>query len=152
MSYFLNLLQNFGEEPDEVLRILKPIYDLPDVVDYWYLRFSVFLREELVMTNIDSGFSLYFDGHNRRIKLLGIFVDDILVKENEEFNEYSAKITSKFDCKEQNSGYLYFAGVHIVQHADGSITLHQEAHAKRIKPMSRSATFDEFRSSYRAIT
>ena len=44
--------KEFGIPPDEIFRLIKPLYGLCDAGDYWYLTLRSFLKDNLRITNL----------------------------------------------------------------------------------------------------
>lgn len=145
-AVYLKPPPEFGLHDDEVLMLVKPLYGLADAGDYWYVTLRSFIKEELGIPNTDGNVSLYFHPSEGLCDgMMVTYVDDLCAAGNDSFSTLMQRIEERFDSKARIYDEFHFAGVHINQNSDGSITLDQSTHARRITPMKKSEGFDQFR-------
>ena len=144
---YLKAPKEFGLASNELLKLLKPLYGISDSGDYWHERFKLHLRKDLLMKQTDGDLALWFKGVGKALQgLIGVYVDDQLGCGTKEFVKYSEETEKKFKSRARCFDKLHFAGIEIDTLQDGSILMHQEPHAKKLKKLEENYTFDDFRS------
>ena len=144
---YLKAPKEFGLASNELLKLLKPLYGLSDSGDYWHETFKLHLRKDLLMKQTDGDLALWFKGVGKALQgLIGVYVDDQLGCGTKEFVKYSEETEKKFKSRARCFDKLHFAGIEIDTLQDGSILMHQEPHAKKLKNLEENCTFDDFRS------
>lgn len=136
--------------PDELLKLLKPLYGLSDAGDYWSTTLNAFHVRMLRMREVTGDFALFF----RHIcdKIVGLsatFVDDLLETGSPEYRrEMEAAIRSTFDISNVQDAPLTYAGADITTHP---YTLSQAGYIRRLSLLPSSATFQDFASQRQKI-
>ncbi len=131
---------------DQLLRLLKPLYGLPDSGDYWHSTFAKHLRDDLLMSCTAGDLSLFFKVvHGKLAGITGAYVDDTLGAGDEDFQKESEKTQEKFESKPREFDNFVFAGIEIEKTEDGFL-MHQERYAQKIDLLSKDCTFSDFRS------
>ena len=90
----------FGMDENELLRILKPPYGLPEAGDYWDVTLVLHVKEDLVMDPLTGDPALFLkkdagdhDG------MLGAYVDDSCMGGNKRFQDLTTDTLDQFESK-----------------------------------------------------
>ena len=144
---YLKPSKEFELSANQLLKLLKPLYGLADSGDYWNFTFANHIKNDLHMSNTAGDLSLFFKFANGKLSgLMGTYVDDSLLAGTKEFLMHTDKTLKKFDSKDREYDNTRFAGVYIETLQDG-FKLHQKEYIKRLKNLSTSCSFKEFRSA-----
>ena len=135
----------FELAPNQLLKLLKPLYGLADSGDYWGQTFSQHLADDLGMipTTIDPAlYSKIMD--NRLIGLCTTFVDDTLQAGDVKYQAITKMTLQKFKCKDREYDKTQFSGVEIDTLKD-EFQVHQSRYIKKLSKIPKNSTFKEYR-------
>ena len=133
------LARAFGAEPGDprALRVVQAFYGLAHAPRKWFERCQRTLLEHgwRQMKADRCLYALFVErnGVTTLIGLAGIHVDDFLLSGDgsPEFLEAESKLQSAFRWGKWDQDEFDFAGTHIVQHSDKSITMNQKDYTER---------------------
>jgi Reverse transcriptase (RNA-dependent DNA polymerase) len=123
----------FELQPNQVLKLLKPLYGLADSGDYWGSTLREHFENDLGMTSTTGDAALFFK--QIRGELMGMtcsYVDDLLSAGNPEFVKHTEKRTTRFDCKAQEYDAFKYVGMEI-ETVDEEFQVHQKTYAARLR-------------------
>lgn len=80
---FIKPSREFELAPNQLLKLLKPLYGLPDSCDYWHTTFAAHIENDLGMVADQSTFFKHVSG--KLTGLAGTYVDDRLIAGDEHF-------------------------------------------------------------------
>ena len=130
--------------PDQLLKLLKPLYGLCDSGDYWGKTFSQHLTDDLGMKPTTLDPALYAKKMHEKLKgLCATCVDDTLQAGDKEYQEMTKMTLEKFKCRERGFDNVQFSGVEIDSYPD-EFRVHQTRYAKKMKKLSKDVTFKEY--------
>lgn len=133
--------------PDELLKLLKPLYGLSEAGDYWSSTLTSFHMHRLRMFQATGDFALFFRHIcHRLVGLSATFVDDLLEAGTDQYKQEMAEaIREEFEISPPQSTPLTYAGTTVTS---SPYTLSQSGYIRRLTLLRVDATFDEF-ASYR---
>jgi hypothetical protein len=86
-------------EPGKMLNLLRPLYGLADSGDYWGMRLTNNLKQDLGMESTIGDPELFFKYiGNRLIGMCATYVDDTLQAGDSKFVKLSEETLRKFQC------------------------------------------------------
>lgn len=132
----------FQLDVHELLEVLRPLYGLADVGDYWHTTFLRHLKKDLGMTTTVS--DLFLDLKRVQSTVQGLFatnVDKTLVTGDEYIRDETLETARKFDSKPREIGSFTFAGVIIQTKSDETRSMHQQLYNKHLKFVEKDCTF-----------
>lgn len=139
--------KEFRLAPNQLLKLLKPLYGLTDAGDYWDLTMVRHLKEDIGMSQTNLDISLFFKLIRGQLSgLSGTYVDDGIHTGDDAFLKDCDKTQAKFQSREREFNNFTFAGIQVETTSKG-IRLHQERYALAIKTLPAEASFRDFRSS-----
>ena len=116
----------FGLHENELLRVLKTLYGVPDAGDYWDVTFVLHVMEDLVMNPLTGDPALFLkkdagdpDG------MLGAYFDDYCMGGIQRFQDLTMATLDKFESKPRVYDDFTFIGVSVrtLRGPPGSFTL-----------------------------
>jgi len=116
----------FGLHDNELLRMLKPLYGVPEAGDYWDVTFVLHVMEDLVMNPLTGDPALFLkkdagdpDG------MLGAYFDDYCMGGIQRFQDLTMATLDKFESKPRVYDDFTFIGVSVrtLRGPPGSFTL-----------------------------
>ena len=138
------LLQRMGLEPDIILRVVKPLYGVPEAGNHWFKTYHTHHTKELSMEQSTYDPCLLYS--NEPFGVVGLQTDDTLFLADNEFAEQEQIQLQKagFLAKERerltpNKDLKFNGGIIRMDSTDG-ITLTQERQCKNLKPVSDKET------------
>lgn len=145
------LANMLGASRDDVLKVMKPLYGVPEAGNHWFATYHRHHLEKLGMT--ESTYDSCFLYSNQPFAMIGLQTDDTLIFAADEFatREEEAIQAAKIMTKPREclnaSHPIKFNGVKIKLESDGSIYLNHESHAS-VQPVK---TYDTSSISSRGI-
>lgn len=137
----------FGLAENELLRMLKPLYGVPEAGNYWDVTFVLHVKEDLVMNPLTGDPALFFkkvvgdpDG------LLGAYVDESCMGGNKRFQDLTTATLGKFESKQRVYEYLTFIGVSVrtLSGPPRSFTLDQTVYIDALSRLPLAVGFTDF--------
>lgn len=135
-----------GLNDGQFFKILKPLYGLCDVRDYWGQTMESHLMNDLKMDQSDGDSAMYVWIHDGRLSgITGMYVDYLLIAGNVAFQKHTEKTLKHFESKPRVYDRFDFYGAQIASHDDGSTTMTQEYYVRTMKPADKKGTYQNFR-------
>jgi hypothetical protein len=156
IELFLTRLNGAEEDlhlnPDEAVRILKPLYGLCTEIDLWHAEFAKHHKAELDMSFLDTEHVIFARFHDNMLEgITGLYVDDTLSMgssaydfDSENRNIYENRTIYDTSGRRYESGTIL--GCTFKQREDGSIGINQAPFLQQLRPFPSNATFYMFRS------
>ena len=139
----------FKLSPNQLLKLLKPLYGLADSGDYWGRTLRKHLLNDIGMSASTTDGALFFKKiANQLAGLCATHVDDCLHAGNEKYLQISESIERKFQCRDREFDKIQFSGVNIETYNDG-FCIHQERYIHTIETLPKDVNFAHY-SSLRA--
>jgi hypothetical protein len=130
----------------QLLKLLRPLYDLADSGEYWGRTLSNHLRKDLGMKSTNGHHALFFKSIEEKLSgLCATYVDYTLQAGDQKFVELSELIQRRFQCQPREWNDVEFAGVEI-ETKESEFVVHQQRYISKLIPLSKDATFKQFRS------
>lgn len=128
---YMNQPVGFNDDTGRVCRLVKSIYGLKQASRCWNKKFTSFLRSYgLVASEADP--CVFISRSKKKVIILAIYIDDGLLAISDEscMNDFMNRMCEEFQftIKDLN----YFLGIEIMVSYDGTISMHQEAYARRV--------------------
>ena len=132
---------------EKLLKLLKPLYGLPDAGDYWDDTYTDFMKTDQQMVTTTLDLSFFYKLEDGKLQgMSGIVVDDGLHAGNAQFREANKRIEQTFKSTPPEEGTFRFAGVSISTVED-KVLIEQTKYAERSKILPLDATYSDFRSA-----
>jgi hypothetical protein len=137
------LLQQLGLQKDSILKVVKPLYGVPEAGNHWFKTYHSHHIKKLSMDQ--STYDLCLLHSNSPFGIVGLQTDDTLFVGDDVFAEQEQVQLEKarFLAKERKrlsiDHNLKFNGGIIQLHDDGSVTLTQERQCKNLKLVTSNA-------------
>lgn len=133
-----------GLDDDSVLKVVKPLYGVPEAGNHWYKTYHDHHTEKLGMIESTYDPCLLYRRDANELSMIGLQTDDTLILCNDSFaelEEVELQI-AKFQAKKRETlavgQPLKFNGGLIELTVDGTITLSQERLCKNLEQVSTS--------------
>ncbi len=145
--------QELNLAPDELVRVLRPVYGLPDAGEYWSDTLSNHLREHCQFQQSATDLSLWLRTvAGKLLALAATYVDDVLLAATpsalEEFKRISR---NRFDVTFNDTDPMNYCGLRISTRNDGTRAISQPRQIDRLKLLPHNANFDDYRSARAAM-
>lgn len=136
-----------GAPPDCILKVMKPLYGVPEAGNHWFATYHKHHTERLGMSESTYDSCLLYK--NEPFAVVGLQTDDTLILASDEFacDEDEAIKTARIMTKDRShlssATPIKFNGAKVEIHQDGSITMRRESPVggiSLIKPHQASAT------------
>lgn len=138
--------KEFELGPNQLLKLLKPLYGLADSGDYWGKTLRSHLQEDLGMSKSTIDDALYVRFFREQLDgLCATYVDDMLQAGTPKYSDNAKKTESSFQCKPREYDNVLFAGSNIDSHGD-KFYIHMKNYANKLNLLPRDASLTEFRS------
>lgn len=147
------VLETIGAPPGSLLKVIKPLYGIPESPSYWWSTMRNHHVKELGMkqTVLDPCLFYKRDG-NEFVGMQGTLVDDTIATGSEAFAILEEKTSQRFECKPKSDILpVMFGGVLIADDAACSdtssrtLTLSQFAYTAQIEKLqTESCTSESF--------
>ena len=106
--------KEFNLRPNEILKLLRPLYGLADSGDYWGATFSKHITEDLGMRSCVGDSAMFYRSEDGElVGLTATYVDDALQAGTPEFLELVKATERKFECKPREYDSTSFVGKEI---------------------------------------
>jgi len=137
----------FGLHENELLRVLKTLYGVPEAGDYWVVTFVLHVKEDLVMDPLTGDPALFLkkdagdpDG------MLGAFVDDSCMGGKKRFQDLTTATLDKFKSKPRVYDDITFIGVSVrtIPGPPRSFILDQTLYIDTLSRLPLSVGFTDF--------
>ena len=138
--------EEFELGPDQVLKLLNPLYGLADSGDYRGKTLKAHLQTELGMDSAVNDAALFFKTAGE--ELLGLcatYVDDALHAGDKEYSDMSKKTEKTFKCRPRERDNVQFAGVEIESKGEEN-KIHQKLYISKLIQLMANEDFAAFRS------
>ena len=136
----------FDLDPNQLLKLLKPLYGLADSGDYWGRTLKHHLEKELGMKASVTDAAFFFKRVKEKLTgLCATYVNDCLQAGTEEFSHQAKCVERKFKCRPRDYDKVQSAGIKIESTLNG-FQVHQRHNISKIKKINRDASFKDFRS------
>lgn len=134
---------------DELVKLLNPVYVLPDAVYYWHDTFHAHLGTDLkiISTNGDHSF---FARHTKLSGITGTQVDDTISAGSPKFENESQQTEQQFHLSKFIYDNFKFSGNEI-ETTDRGFLIHQERNFRQLKPLKCNSSFEQFRSTCTSV-
>ena len=148
---YIKPTKEFELPPNALLKLLKPLYDLPDAGDYWHVTFAQHIRDDLEMKRSGGDLPLFFKHvHGRLSGLAGTYFDDSLLGRTLDFMTSTNKTLERFESRDRVLDDFTFAGIEIKTLAYGFI-LHQRKQIDKLSIIRLEASFRAFKSALMSL-
>ena len=136
---------------NEILKLKKPIYGVPDAGDYWNVTIHDHLKKDLKLVPLVGDPALYLKPNDEDLDgLMAVYVDDKAIAGNDEMRKLTEGTLKRFESKPREWDEFNFFGMHL-KSLDGSVfSVSQTDYISKLKPIPVDCSFDYFRS-YRAM-
>ena len=143
---YIRPTKEFELGPDQLLKLLRPLYGLTDSGDYWNYTFQDHMVRDLQMEHAVSDLSLFTKHVKGRLKgLAGTYVDDSILAGTTGFMQTTSKTAKRFDSKKKVLDNFVFAGIE-VSTTEGMFQVHQRKQIEKLDLLPLDATHREFKS------
>ena len=143
---YMKPTKEFHLNENQILKLLKPLYGLPDSGDYWGKTFTTHLRDELGMELATGDGALFFKHLDDKLKgLCATYVDDTLQAGDRDFQKLTENTLRKFECGKREWDNTEFAGVQI-ETLPEEFQIYQTRYIENLKPLAKYANFSNCRS------
>jgi len=105
--------KSFGLHENELLRMLKPLYGVPEAGDYWDFIFVLHVKEDLVMDPRTGDPALFLKKDAGDPDGIGAYVDDSCMGGNKRFQDLTTATLDKFESKPRVFDDFTFIGVSV---------------------------------------
>lgn len=140
------ITKEFRLSPQILLKLLRPLYGLPDAGDYCHATFKRHMKLDLGMKKTFGCLALFLKHvNNQLIWLAGIYVDDSLLAGTEEFKKINLKTGERFDSSTADLDFFTFSCISITRKPN-TVLLQQQKQAQRMRYLPPTAKYWEFRS------
>lgn len=137
----------FELQPEECLKLLKPLYGLCDSGDLWHKTLDDHHRRDLGMTPFRSDPALYRLMANGLLTgLSGGYVDDLLRAGTPEFKRHAAQTNDRFEMGPDETLPCTFSGFHLSRDESGTLQQNQHFYLRKLEQLPLDAKFQDFRS------
>ena len=144
---FIKPKKEFELPPNGLLKLLKPLYGLPDAGDYWPVTFAQHIRDDLEMQRSVGDLALFFKNVQGRLSgIAGTYADDSLLAGTLDFMTSTNKTLERFESRDRVLDEFTLAGIGIKTLADGFI-LHQRKQIDKLSFLPLEASFRAFKSA-----
>lgn len=133
--------------PNELVKVLRPVYGLADAGEYWSETLSSHLREHFQFRQSVTDLSLWLrTTADKIVALAATYVDDVLMAATPSALADFKSISSKrFDITFVENDELQYLGIRIHRLQDGIRTVPQPKKIDRLQLLSLSANFLQYR-------
>jgi len=105
--------KSFGLHENELLRMLKPLYGVPEPGDYWEFIFVLHVKEDLVMDPRTGDPALFLKKDAGDPGGIGAYVDDSCMGGNKRFQDLMTATLDRFESKPRVFDDFTFIGVSV---------------------------------------
>ena len=136
------LANEFGLWKDSILKVIKPLYSIPEAGNHWFKTYHLHYTEKLQMTQSTYDPCLLYS--TQPFGLVGLQTDDTLFLATEKFaeKEQIELEKAKFMAKERERltpGHnIRFNGGIIQLENDNSVTITQERQCRNLRTVSKA--------------
>ncbi len=118
-----------------ILKLLRQLYGLADIGDYWHAKFAERLTKKLGMNTVASDIYLVFRRARGQLTvLLGSFIDDTLACGDSSFSQLTDETRKEFELSSREYEKTRFSGVYI-DRSDNGFYIHQRTYIDLLKPL-----------------
>jgi len=140
-------IPEFELEPEQCLKLLKPLYGLCDAGDLWASTMDKHHRNDLGLKSLRSDPALYVSTKDGIVNgFSGSYVDDMLRAGDDTFRAICRKTHEAFQMGEEEPIPGPFTGFYLDKAEDGSLLQHQRSYLKNLETLPMDADFAAFRS------
>jgi hypothetical protein len=142
-EFYIQLSQELetelGINKDFVLKVLKPLYSIPEAGNHWFKTYYLYYVQQLYMDQ--SMYNLCFLQSNKPFGIVGLQTDDTLLLADKTFVEteqnklYKAKFIAK-EHKQLTADTLFKFNSSLIQLVSDRITLTQEQQCRNLSLIS----------------
>ena len=126
----------FDLDPNQLLKLLKPLYGLADSGDYWGRTLKHHLEKELGMKASVTNAAFFFKRVKEKPGLCATYVEDCLQAGTEQFCQQAKCVERKFKCRPGDYDKVQFAGIKIESSLNG-FQVHQNTIFPRLRRSAR---------------
>lgn len=128
-----------------MLELLKLIYGMTDVDNYWGVTVYCHAKVDLGLVTSRGDPSLYMKSNEEDLDgQFGMYVDDVFLAGNDKLQRTTERTIRKFDSKLRKWDIFTFFRTYIVTKQDGSFDITQNTYIKRRNPVPLNASFELF--------
>lgn len=132
--------------PDQIQKLLKPLYGLVGIGDFWGKTLSEYFQKDLSKENVVGDEALLLNLMKGSLQgLCATYADDIPQAGNEDFYYDTRSIERKFQYKAREFDNIHFAGLH-VETCENCFELHQRTYISKLQLPPNPCDFKAFRS------
>ena len=141
-DFFIHPPPELNLQPGSILRVLKPLYGIPEAGNHWFNTYHQYHTDDLRLTQSTFDPCLLFTDSSIGFAIVGLQTDDTLFLADMKFAIHEEKELqkSKFMAKDRgkltHSSTLSFNGGKIKLEPDNAITLTQERQCRNLKPVN----------------
>src|SRR6266480_3650336 len=141
-DFFIHPPPELNLQPGSILRVLKPLYGIPEAGNHWFNTYHQYHTDDLGLTQSTFDPCLLFTDSSIGFAIVGLQTDDTLFLADMKFAIHEEKELqkSKFMAKDRgkltHSSTLSFNGGKIKLEPDNAITLTQERQCRNLKPVN----------------
>ena len=119
---------------NELVQIMKPVYGLSDAGDYWASTLTNHLQEHCRFKQVATDLALWFKSIGGKLRAMAAtYVDDVLLASTPAILEEFRKVSnSRFDLTIDTRDVLYYLGIRITTHRDGTRSISQPKQISRL--------------------
>lgn len=133
--------------PGTLLKLLRPLYGLPDAGDYWHSTFSHHMTKDLGMQQAFRDLALLYNHVKWKLKGLGwTQVDDTLLTGDDAFKRLNKETSGKYESKSTNLDRITFSGTALAR-TQTTVLLQQTNQADRMPFLQPDANYSSFKSA-----
>lgn len=145
--FIKKVVPEFELQPNECLKLLKPLYGLCESGDLWHQTFSDHHQKELGMKPMRSDQALFVWIHDQDLQgLSGCYVDDILRTGNQNFAIHANQTRKRFEMAEDEHLPCTFTGFVISKTASGDYIIDQHDYLRKLESLASNGSYAQFRS------
>lgn len=144
---FLNAPPELHLNHDQLLKLLKPLYGLPDSGDYWARTMKHHLVQQMGMTPTLGDKSFFFKHIRDELHgLCATYVDDALQAGDPQYIQQSKTTEKVFECRKREYKEIKFSGIQIESNANEGYSMHQKEYLKKLQKIKMESTYHDYQS------
>lgn len=138
--------KEFELAPNQILKLLKPLYGLAESGEYWGKTISEHLRKELGMETLVGDEAVFMKLMRDTLEGMCVtYVDDLIQAGSRNFHEKSKVTENSFQCKKREYDNIQFAGSQMDAVKNGYV-VHQKNYIDKLSFCPQEGNFTDFRS------
>ena len=144
---FIEPSREFQLSPNQLFKLMKPLYGLSDSGDRWHYTLRKHFIEDLSMKPTTGDLSLYVKHISGQLSgLSGVYVDDLIEAGSKEFSNFTKQTGQRFDAKARKLGNAKFMGMEFSQREGLDLSLSMREYISKLRHLPVPCSFEQFRS------